>query len=591
MKTYKLLSISLLNTFVSIIILSFFLNDFFKINQLEYSIQYFLTYTLYLIPVLYFLRLVLTVPVYYIIKMASTFASKAWFYFIELLLFLFVIGEIKLYTGQGLHVYDKIVFKTLMNSNFNKEVGIGIDSIMVLLGIISSFIFMQLLFKKIVFVKNKRPIFISIGVILPCFTWVTLSYIPAHGNISNIFPFYSILKGTPKQNKMSLVYSYNEKIKFNTTPNILFIMAESLRSDFLTKQRMPKLTKLFKSENCSSLTKAYSGGHTTEYGVFTSLYGVYGYHFDNFKREQKSSYGLELLVQNNYKLIGGSASGLNNWNDSSFMFKKFRPYKEFLTGKVYLDDKNLKDWLLKKISLVDSPSFIFSFFNSTHHSYYFSDKFKVHTPIADEVYNHLYTKGSKEDFRKKLFNRYKNSALYLDDMVTNYIIKAKKHLGEDTIVVFTGDHGEEFWEEGLHGHGKTNYINQRINVPLVICSGKTKTILENFGGHADIFPTLVDLLSRKTSQAFNGESLKTTRKIPYLVITAPQFPYGRNKVGLIHEKYKFWMKRSGNSMHELYKYRSTDLNDNTIKNGEDINTLNNILQDFSSTGYRFLKEK
>ncbi len=38
--------------------------------------------------------------------------------------------------------------------------------------------------------------------------------------------------------------------------------------------------------------------------------------------------------------------------------------------------------------------------------------------------------------------------------------------GDNTIVVFTSDHGEEFWEHGIRGHGKTLFM-QSVHVPLI----------------------------------------------------------------------------------------------------------------------------
>ena len=100
-------------------------------------------------------------------------------------------------------------------------------------------------------------------------------------------------------------------------------MVESLRGDYLHPEHMPKMFNWVSSNKCINAKKGFAGGHTTEYGIFTALYGVYGYHFDDFKREKIFSYGLNILKNNNYKIIGGSASALLAWNNSAFMFEKF----------------------------------------------------------------------------------------------------------------------------------------------------------------------------------------------------------------------------------------------------------------------------
>jgi arylsulfatase A-like enzyme len=80
---------------------------------------------------------------------------------------------------------------------------------------------------------------------------------------------------------------------------------------------------------------------------------------------------------------------------------------------------------------------------------------------------------------------------------------------ENTLVVLTSDHGENFGEHGLYGHGKSLY-RQETHVPLVI-------VLP--GGHVsgrkvadpvslrDIPATVVDVIRQAGSSPFPGESL------------------------------------------------------------------------------------
>ena len=111
--------------------------------------------------------------------------------------------------------------------------------------------------------------------------------------------------------------------------------------------------------------------------------------------------------------------------------------------------------------------------------------------------------------------------------------------------------------------------------------------------HVDIFPTLLDELTDNNynKSAFNGVSLKdpTINERSHVVVVGSQFPYGRNKIGLVSQKYKYWLKRSSKEIHKLYKYRSTDLNDNNVLSGADSEDLQTVLKDFSTEAYKFLK--
>lgn len=87
-----------------------------------------------------------------------------------------------------------------------------------------------------------------------------------------------------------------------------------------------------------------------------------------------------------------------------------------------------------------------------------------------------------------------------------------KGLWENTIVIFTADHGEELFDHGLLG--KLGWYDGSAHVPLLIhapgaAGGQTVTSLT---GAIDIFPTLVDLLGLEPDVNLDGASLKPALK-------------------------------------------------------------------------------
>lgn len=80
---------------------------------------------------------------------------------------------------------------------------------------------------------------------------------------------------------------------------------------------------------------------------------------------------------------------------------------------------------------------------------------------------------------------------------------------QNTLVIVTSDHGEDFGEHGLYGHGKSLY-RQETHVPLVIIppGGRVagRRIAEPVSLR-DIPATAVDLLSRHSASPFPGQSL------------------------------------------------------------------------------------
>ena len=62
---------------------------------------------------------------------------------------------------------------------------------------------------------------------------------------------------------------------------------------------------------------------------------------------------------------------------------------------------------------------------------------------------------------------------------------------QNTIVVVTGDHGEELLEHGRWGHGSA-FVDEQIHVPLVMrIPGQSARVIETVTSHLDIVPSLL----------------------------------------------------------------------------------------------------
>lgn len=76
----------------------------------------------------------------------------------------------------------------------------------------------------------------------------------------------------------------------------------------------------------------------------------------------------------------------------------------------------------------------------------------------------------------------------------------------DTVVVITGDHGEEFREHGGQYHGTTLYA-ELVRVPLVIAyPGSTAEQLDQPVSLTDLAPTLLDLVGVESPGELDGQS-------------------------------------------------------------------------------------
>ena len=82
-------------------------------------------------------------------------------------------------------------------------------------------------------------------------------------------------------------------------------------------------------------------------------------------------------------------------------------------------------------------------------------------------------------------------------------------IAEDTLIVFTGDHGEGFGEHGKFGHYKGLY-DEEIRVPLVMINPRLAQLSTRntaIGSHVDLWATITDVCSLPADADWQGRSL------------------------------------------------------------------------------------
>jgi arylsulfatase A-like enzyme len=115
-------------------------------------------------------------------------------------------------------------------------------------------------------------------------------------------------------------------------------------------------------------------------------------------------------------------------------------------------------------------------------------------------------------------------------------------LSEETLVVFTSDHGEAFGEHGDYLHG-VSLFNELIRVPLIaagpgIARGHR---IASPVSHLDLLPTLADLMRLEGLGPFAGESLRrqlegsSERRPRYHYLSSPD---RLDHDGVVHGRYK-----------------------------------------------------
>jgi arylsulfatase len=124
--------------------------------------------------------------------------------------------------------------------------------------------------------------------------------------------------------------------------------------------------------------------------------------------------------------------------------------------------------------------------------------------------------GANRDFHYYV-SQYDGEIRYFDEQF-HQLIDSLKNFGlyDDSLIIFTSDHGEEMGEHDFFFvHGNSLY-NSLTHVPLIIKYGKELTGRRaDYVQHIDIVPTILKMIGLKKDRRFRGSDLRrqdTTKK-------------------------------------------------------------------------------
>lgn len=325
--------------------------------------------------------------------------------------------------------------------------------------------------------------------------------------------------------------------------NIVWLMAESWRADTLDAEIMPN-TYAF-AEKSQRFTRHYSGSNSTRMGVFSAFYGLIGSYWFPALDARKGPVLFDVLKQQDYqwKFFTSQKFTYPEFDRTVFADIPRSQMQSYITGQGWQrDDKNVTD-LLQFIEQRDPqrPFMTYMFFESPHARYYFPEESAIRKPYLED-FNYA-TMDLVNDIGL-IKNRYINSVHYMDGQLQRVFAKLKQeNLLDDTIVIVTGDHGEEFMEHGHWGHG-SSLVKEQTNVPLIMwLPGEGSRVETRMTSHIDIIPTLLPRLGvqNPSSDYALGEDLLNNPQRDYSVIV-----HWRD-IGFIDENYKASFSMSGPS--------------------------------------------
>ena len=131
------------------------------------------------------------------------------------------------------------------------------------------------------------------------------------------------------------------------------------------------------------------------------------------------------------------------------------------------------------------------------------------------------------DQEKKAVAAYYASVSYMDAQVGKVLNTLKEEgLEDDTIVIFTSDHGFHLGEHSFWM--KVSLHEESVRIPMIIkVPGKKPAVCNSFVELLDLYPTIAELAGIKTSKHLQGKSLvktinKPNRKVRKMAFSVSQ---------------------------------------------------------------------
>jgi glucan phosphoethanolaminetransferase (alkaline phosphatase superfamily) len=353
-----------------------------------------------------------------------------------------------------------------------------------------------------------------------------------------------------------------DHVVLSKKPNIYLFVVESLREDAINPLIAPHLAS-FRRANVHFDT-ALSNGNGTHLSWFSIFYSQFSCFWKMAKESwHQGSPPLELLRRWGYQVRLYTSAQLGYYGMGEVLFgKNYQLVDSYQTfhhapplsaadadaealATLQKDLKEHPEWEEGQIFLI--------FLDCTHFDYSWPKNWtpKFKNFAREFAYFQAFHSNKTID---QIKNRYKNAVNYMDHLFGKFMKELPRK--EEAIVIFTGDHGEEFFEHG-HLFHNSHLTQEQIHVPLYFKFGnQMKPVLSNMVSQMDIFPSLFDHIAGRIPKGLEGSSIFRERSWPYIFTS--RFNAGSTP-------YEFSIHNGAHKLIAQFSDRSQILNANELK--------------------------
>ncbi|MBP5418289.1 MAG: DUF3413 domain-containing protein [Bacteroidales bacterium] len=278
----------------------------------------------------------------------------------------------------------------------------------------------------------------------------------------------------------------------DSLPNIVVIFIDAWSKRSLTDECMPNIYSYAQRNIYYANHRACSNG--TRSSIFSTFFSVPDIYWKDFESSHVSPLVIERMLQLGYDMRFYPSATLRNPPFSDVVFFNVPNLRTETEGSTTLErDKRLaNDFIadLPQMQKSSNPFFAFLFFDLAHSPELpqeLTTKFQPSWTFAD------YPALSNDADPTPFLNLYRNCCYQIDSFVGE-VLKQIEAYDDNTIVIISGDHAQEFNEnhKNYWGHN-SNFSQWQIAVPFIMHTPRdTARVVEYRTTHYDVVPTLMN---------------------------------------------------------------------------------------------------
>ncbi|MCH5306613.1 MAG: sulfatase-like hydrolase/transferase [Prevotella sp.] len=277
----------------------------------------------------------------------------------------------------------------------------------------------------------------------------------------------------------------------DTLLNIVWICIDSWSYRTLQPDCAPHIYKF--SERAQRYTNHFSGANETMNGTFSLFTGLPSYYWQSFEYGSVQPVLTDQLLKHGYFLDTYPSATLVYPPIAKMYYRGVNVRKDTPGESTYERDCNLTKLFCEKLEQRDvkKPFFSFLFYDGCHSMIIPKEQTHHFKPSWEEP---EYLKLNNSIDPTPFFNLYRNCVYVIDSLVNQVLTSIEDHgLMDNTMIVITGDHGQEFNEnkKNFWGHS-SNYSRAQVGTPLVVYYPNIKPEERHYRTtHYDIVPTVL----------------------------------------------------------------------------------------------------